>query len=103
MNDHVAPPSVVLYKPHGGAPGIIETSSPPSTEEMPRTPRVVATYRVLESVGSIAIEPMERALNTFLPSGPLHVFPPSTDLYKPTPASLSEEALASPVPTQTML
>src|SRR5512132_1322665 len=35
--------------------------------------------------------------------GPVHVSPPSVDLYRPTPASLSAEALASPVPTQTVL
>src|SRR6516165_711272 len=103
MNDQVVPPSVVLYRPQGGAPGARLTAPPEMTEEMPRTARVVATYIVLESAGSMAIDPMARALNELLPIGPLHVSPPSIDLYNPTPASLSADALASPVPTQTIL
>src|SRR5580700_6492114 len=43
MNFQVAPPSVDLYKPHGGAPGASDTAPPLSTDEMPRTPRVVPT------------------------------------------------------------
>src|SRR5690349_2855772 len=80
MNFQVAPPSVVLYRPQGGAPGMMEAVSPPSTEETPRTPKVLATYMVLESVGSMAIEPIERATKKPLPIGPLHVSPPSSDL-----------------------
>src|ERR1700745_731736 len=58
---------------------------------------------VFELVGSIAMDPIARALNWFFPIGPVQVSPPSVDLYNPTPASLSLDALASPVPTQTVL
>src|SRR5277367_5456588 len=48
-------------------------------------------------------EPIARALNTLLPIGPVQVSPPSVDSYKPTPAPLSPEEFASPVPTHTWL
>src|SRR4029453_5691014 len=43
--------------------------------------------------------PIARPLKTERPSGPIHVFPPSVDLYIPAPAAQSPEAFASPVPT----
>ena len=43
--------------------------------------------------------PMARPANAAAPSGPIQVSPPSVDLYIPTPAAESLEALASPVPT----
>src|SRR5580700_324391 len=58
---------------------------------------------VLELVGSMAMVPIDRALNCALPIGPVQVSPPSVDLYSPTPASLSADALASPVPAQIVL
>src|SRR5438309_6424511 len=58
---------------------------------------------VFELVGSMAIDPIARALNCDFPIGPVQVSPPSLDLYSPTPASLSLDAFASPVPTHTVL
>src|SRR5262252_9476487 len=57
---------------------------------------------VFEFVGSMAMDPIARALNCGLPIGPVQVSPPSVDLYSPTPASLSPDAFASPVPTHTV-
>jgi hypothetical protein len=46
---------------------------------------------------------MARPLKTERPSGLVHVSPPSVDLYRPAPAAESPEALASPVPTYSVL
>src|SRR5919109_4730336 len=85
---HVAPPSVDLYKPHAAAPGIRETA-PPVTDDTPSTPRVVAAYTTFAAPGVTAMLPMDRPAKTDAPSGPVHVLPPSVDLYKPTPAAES--------------
>src|SRR5215467_10874866 len=57
---------------------------------------------VFEFAGSMAIDPIARALNCAFPIGPVQLSPPSVDLYNPTPASLSLDAFASPVPTHTV-
>ena len=53
--------------------------------------------------GVTAMLPIARPPNTEAPSGPVHVSPPSVDLYRPTPAAESPDAFASPVPTYSVL
>ena len=55
----------------------------------------------LELEGSIATVPIARLLEmATLEASSVQVAPPSVDLYRPTPASESDEPLGSPVPTQ---
>src|SRR5262245_30505981 len=71
---------------------------------MPDRAVVSPTYIVFESFGLITIEPMPLPPNCGLPIGPVHVTPPSVDLYRPTPATQPDaQMFASPVPTQTVL
>src|SRR4029453_7467255 len=55
------------------------------------------------SPGRRAMVPRARPLKTEAPSGPVQVSPPSVVLYMPLPTAESAEALASPVPTYSVL
>src|SRR6266498_3094399 len=49
------------------------------------------------------MDPMPRPPKTDLPYGPVHVSPPSVDLYRPTPWTQPlPHVLPSPVPTQSV-
>src|SRR6266850_452463 len=82
---HVAPPSLVLYTPRSGFG--------------PHKCPSAATYTTSEFFGWTTIRPMCRAA-----SSPIffHVFPPSSDLYTPSPHDELCRLFGSPVPTHTM-
>src|SRR5919106_5323343 len=73
MNDHVAPPSVVLYRPHLAAPGTGRVTPEQQTELMPRSAVVDATYIVSGAPGTIRISPTPLPANSASPIGRLQV------------------------------
>src|SRR4051812_44088287 len=85
INDQVAPPSVVLYKPRSG----------PAFQIGP----TAATYTVFAFRGSTTMRPMccvfSRPIN-------FQVSPPFVDLKTPPPGSIVLRVFGSPVPAQTM-
>src|SRR2546423_15351704 len=82
---HVLPPSVVRYSPR----------SPPLVQSGP----AAATKTMLALFGLTTMRPM---CSDFLRPMFVHVFPPFSDLYTPSPHDELRWLFASPVPTQTM-
>jgi hypothetical protein len=82
---HVVPPSVVLNSPRSSL----------GPHRRPQAP----TYTMLGSSAWIVIRPIWK-----LSRSPMffHVFPPSVDLYTPSPHDTELRGFCSPVPTQTM-
>ena len=109
----LAPPSVDSYRPTCAEPGGVKR--PPFTDEEPCRATSVPMKMWSGSAGSTAIAPIERpvatehvsddglsaqgAVGATLPKTRVQVWPPSSDLYRPTPASESLEPFGSPVPT----
>src|SRR3954468_17615262 len=95
--------------PRAGSGASGPALQPFDTEQMPRVELPDPTQRVFGFVGSTTTALIPRCLNALPVYGPeiavvvsagrsVHVLPPSVDLYRPRPASLSADEFCSPVP-----